>query len=285
MIVSKKDIAGVVVLYNPDEKVLNNIQTYSKDLDKIYIIDNSEREVESVNNIKALVKANYIKERSNIGISRALNKAAELAVNDGYKFLLTMDQDSKASTNMLSNMIEFLNSINFNEIAILSPFHKYENYERKQKKNNAEEVLVVPTSGNILNLEAYKSIGNFLDFLFIDYVDIEFCLRARKLGYKVIQLNNIILKHPLGNLTERGFLSRRIAVTNHPPIRLYYRIRNRIYVIKRYFFVFPVYIFSVLKMIVGDIFKVIIYESDKKRKISAVITGLRDGIMNKFGKV
>lgn len=35
-------LAGVVVLYHPDESVLQNIQSYLSDLDKLYVIDNSE---------------------------------------------------------------------------------------------------------------------------------------------------------------------------------------------------------------------------------------------------
>ena len=35
-------IAGVVVLYNPDEKVLNNIKTYQNSFQIQFAIDNSE---------------------------------------------------------------------------------------------------------------------------------------------------------------------------------------------------------------------------------------------------
>ncbi len=284
MIITKKDIAGVVVLFNPDENVLSNIKTYSESLDKLYIIDNSEKESEFLIDIEKLSKTKYLKENGNIGMSGALNKASELAIKYGYKFLLTMDQDSEAPKNMIEKMMEFLNSTDIKNIAIISPFHKYENYRREQKRNGAEEVLVLPTSGNLLNLAAFEKIGKFLDFLFIDYVDIEFCLRARKMGYKIIQLNNVLLKHPLGNLIERNFFVKRIAVTNHSPIRLYYRIRNRIYVIKKYFFTFPGYILSVIKMIFGDIVKIFIYEKYKIEKLKAVVAGLKDGLTNKFGK-
>ena len=40
----KKDvkIAGIVTLYNPSDKDIKNISTYIDDIDKLYIIDNTE---------------------------------------------------------------------------------------------------------------------------------------------------------------------------------------------------------------------------------------------------
>lgn len=34
-------LAGVVVLYNPDQKVLDNISSYIDELDVLYLVDNS----------------------------------------------------------------------------------------------------------------------------------------------------------------------------------------------------------------------------------------------------
>lgn len=34
-------LAGVVVLYNPDQKVINNINSYIDELDALYLVDNS----------------------------------------------------------------------------------------------------------------------------------------------------------------------------------------------------------------------------------------------------
>ena len=39
----KMKIAGVVVLYHPEISVWDNISSYIEDIDKLYILDNSEQ--------------------------------------------------------------------------------------------------------------------------------------------------------------------------------------------------------------------------------------------------
>ncbi len=41
-------IAGVVVLYNPDESVVNNIQSYIQDIEILFVVDNSEEKTASL---------------------------------------------------------------------------------------------------------------------------------------------------------------------------------------------------------------------------------------------
>ena len=51
------------------------------------------------------------------------------------------------------------------------------------------------TSGSFLNLKVYKEAGPFVDKLFIDYVDFEYCLRLKKKGFKIYKLNNTYMQH------------------------------------------------------------------------------------------
>jgi len=41
-ILLKENLAGVIVLYNPDGSVINNIVSYIDSLSHLYVIDNSE---------------------------------------------------------------------------------------------------------------------------------------------------------------------------------------------------------------------------------------------------
>ena len=51
-------LCGVVVLFHPEEDVIENIKTYIGELDRLYIIDNSE---ESHRDLFTMKKAKYIK--------------------------------------------------------------------------------------------------------------------------------------------------------------------------------------------------------------------------------
>ena len=53
------NLAGVVILYNPDAKVLTNIQTYIDEIDILYVVDNSD--VVNNNLVEALKKMDKIR--------------------------------------------------------------------------------------------------------------------------------------------------------------------------------------------------------------------------------
>ena len=81
--------AGVVILYNPPEDVLDNIKTYLNKIDFLYIFDNSEVPDQDVAaQLECLPYIKYVPFYDNKGISFALNCALELA-ND-YDYLLTI---------------------------------------------------------------------------------------------------------------------------------------------------------------------------------------------------
>lgn len=281
----KLKIAGVVVLYNPDKDVIHNINSYLNDLLYLVAVDNSDDpDQEIIELIKKMNKVHYVSNSGNMGIAAALNTGAYMALNRACDFLLTMDQDSTASPGMIQQMIDYIEASGKNTIGIVSPFH---NDNRKIKLSNsstASEVKTVMTSGNLLNLEAFRASGPFLEKLFIDYVDIEYCLRLRRKGFKIIRLNRVILKHQLGNTQRHRFLIFKGYTTNHNPIRRYYIVRNRLYVIWKYFYIDPGFCWSIVKGQIKDIFKILFWEREKFKKIVMTFRGIRDFFKNTYGK-
>lgn len=282
---SSLDIAGLVVLYNPDQNVIGNIQTYISQLSMLYVIDNSEVcNNKIIETIKVFDNSTYIFNGENLGIAKALNIGAEEAIKDGFKFLFTFDQDSKATPGMIETMISFLEENDYSSIGILSPFQDNKGYKKPPGKKMTK-VSNIATSGNLLNLEAYKHVGPFLDKLFIDYVDVEYCLRLNDSGLKVIRLNDAILKHNLGSIIKRRFLFRKVAVTNHSPLRLYYRTRNRFYVLRKYKYKFPLFsIYNFFRLFMETI-KIVCFERERNEKIRMMIKGYSHYKKNKFGKL
>ena len=280
-----QDIVGLVVLYNPDQNVIGNIQTYISQLSMLYVIDNSEVCNNKIfETIKVFDNSTYIFNGENLGIAKALNIGAEEAIKDGFKFLFTFDQDSKATPKMIETMISFLKENDYSNIGILSPFQDNKGYKNPPNKK-VTKVSNIATSGNLLNLDAYTKVGPFLDELFIDYVDVEYCLRLNSSGFKVIRLNDAILIHNLGNIVKRRFLFRKVAVTNHSPLRLYYRTRNRFYVLRKYKYKFPLFsIYNFFRLFMETL-KVVCFESERIEKIRMMIRGYSHYKKNNFGRL
>ncbi len=270
-------ICGVTVLYNPDKEVLENIKSYLKGLDKLYLIDNSEKENEELRNkfIEFSSKIEYIKMNGNEGIAKALNIAKNKAIEENFEWLLTMDQDSRFEKNAFFEMLDLVKKYFKENIAIFSPFHKIVNSTLTDKE--IEEKDIVMTSGNLLSLKLAKKIGDFEEKFFIDEVDHDYCYRIKKQNYKIVVLNKIILNHNLGNIKKYRFFT----TTNHNYIRRYYITRNKLYMIKKYSFLKNKYLKEILK----DTVKIILVEKDKRKKLKMIYLGIKDFKSNITGKI
>lgn len=280
-----QNIDAVVVLYHPDESIIENIKTYQQ-ITKIYAVDNSEKyDDDLVEKLKQFENLIYINNNGNQGIAHALNVGARLAIENGANWLLTMDQDSSFEKSSLEVLIEWIKNNDISKVGIISPYHfTLAQINTYKKEDKAVDELTVMTSGNLLNLEAYKSIGKFEEKYFIDYVDNEYCLRLQTNGYSIKVHKNSILVHALGNISSKTLLGKRLVYTNHNHIRRYYITRNRLDVIKKYFFKYFVFSIKELKAIIFEWIKIILFEQNKIKKQKAILLGTFDFLRNKYGK-
>lgn len=258
----QKQICGCVIWYNPTDKDKKNIETYINEIDKLYIIDNSTMSNYDGSN----KKIEYINLESNLGIAKALNTACNKALLDGYKWILTMDQDSSFK---LGDLKKFIISSKTQykkdkDIILFAP-----SIEKQNEDNYVEKVI---TSGNILNLDYLKKLGGFKEEFFIDEVDFELCMRIRKSNKKIFQSSQVTLNHKIGNPIILNVFGYKITCLNHNYIRKYYITRNRLYMIKKY----PELRFNYSKNIVADFFKILLIEKDKLIKITYFFKGIHD---------
>lgn len=275
--------AGVVVLYNPTSKDLENINTYIKYLDRLYIIDNSEKENIYATKLMAAYKCVYISRLENLGIAKALNIGADKAIEEGFEWLLTLDQDTKLNKDVFDTVTKYIENIDCLNIGIICPWHNTKLLDVKPSID-IDHPLDVMTSGNFVNLDIYQKIGGFKEWLFIDGVDIEYCLNLRKNGYLISRLNTIQIYHDLGDIKLRKFLWRTFMCTNHNYIRNYYMQRNYRYIRDMYIDIEPEFCRTLVK-IKQISFKIIMYENDKCRKLRNIYRGIRDyqkGIKGKY---
>jgi rhamnosyltransferase len=269
-------LAGVVVLYNPDNSVLDNINSYIDQVDKLYAVDNSEIANDVlVSKLKNNPKIQYIFNNGNLGIAAPLNLSAKKAIAEEYEWLLTMDQDSKATTDMITKLVDFIKSNKVDNIGILSPYHDIE-MGPPRGIGEYEVTLSVMTSGNLLNLAAYERTGTFREDFFIDYVDIEYCLRLNKKGYKVVILNDVNLIHNLGNITNIKSTLLKFKTSNHNALRRYYITRNRFYVRDLYITDYPDFIKNDIDGFYKEIVKIILGENQKLSKLKNILKGYFD---------
>ena len=278
-------IAAVVILYNPEISVLKNLNTYIDQVDKLIVVDNSDNINEPLfQKVQSLNKVDYIFNKGNLGIAAALNIGAKKAIAEGFEYLLTMDQDSEAPPFLVSNLLDCFSQDS--KTAIVAPllYHPTGRNISHETTKSYEQVFTAWTSGNLVKLNIFQIAGGYKEDFFIDYVDHEFCLRLNKMGFKIYVCNKTILKHNLGEMEEKNLLFRKVYLTNHSAIRLYYRTRNRFYVKKIYKNIFPEFFKQDNKHFWKSFIKVTLFEKHKLKKIRFVIRGYIDFRKNIFGK-
>jgi rhamnosyltransferase len=285
--ISKAELYGVVVWYNPTQSELNNLASYIHELKKLFVVDNSTKNNAAMLDGCSYTNVQYIPLRQNMGIATALNIACELALKENAKWMLTMDQDSTFEKGGLGRLISEANTFEHrDQVGIFAP--RYSVVGALHKPNRAvaqfkEEKEMVMMSGNLLNLSAYVKVGAFRDDFFIDIVDIEFCWRLLRQKYKIITVCNAILRHRLGDgIMVTRFFGVKKFFDDHAPLRKYYLARNLLYMGRLH----PQCKKYVRIKLLKQIKKVVLYDYHQKwTKLWYMLKGIRHYQLGIFGKL
>ena len=279
-------IAAIVVTYNPDEGLNKSTKSLIKQVDSIIMVDNGSNDEgkEIINKIKNKYgeKIEVIFNEENLGIATALNKGVKHALNNDYKWILTMDQDSCAEENMVKIMLETYYAIDENERKdILSLFPTFidrgiESLDKNNENVKYEYVDAEITSGNLLKAEVFEKAGFFDDSLFIDMVDTDYCMRLNELGIKMIRISGAILNHSIGNSKQVKKLFGTFNTSNHSATRRYYMTRNRFYTWNKYKNLNSFTLNRDKKLFKKEFVKIILGEDDKLNKVKMVLKGYKD---------
>ena len=70
--------------------------------------------------------------------------------------------------------------------------------------------------------------------MFIDGIDIEYCLNLNSHGYQIMRVNSVEIDHNLGDLFYKNIHGHLYLCTNHNYIRRYYIMRNYHYIFDLY---------------------------------------------------
>jgi rhamnosyltransferase len=286
-------IASVIVSFNGTENVEKTVFALMDQVDSVIIVDNGSGP-ETIRVLRGLDRESKIRiiyNAKNMGIAHALNRGISHAKEDGFDWVLTMDQDSVADGDMVQRLFEGVEQFaGDGKTVSFSPRINYDSGQPSgggggdgRPKKTYEEKLVVITSGNLLSVRAFETVGGFREDLYIDSVDFDFCLRLKKAGCRIMRCNRALLRHSLGERKEYRFLGRKRSFPSHGPRRNYYIVRNHIYVLKNYLLDFPA--FCVRKQINmnGIILRAVFLESDRRDNVKYMWRGFRDGIRNKYG--
>lgn len=275
-------ILAVIILFNPNIKRLNeNITTLKREVDEVLLIDNHSKNIKEIENCILENQIKIIKNERNEGIAYALNQGLDYDKNK-YKYILTLDQDSIVTCNMVKVLKKGFIS---EKVAIVSPSIFDLNLNQtttRQYEKRYQEVKCTITSGSLCDISKVLSVGGFDNKLFIDYVDFDLCLKLNLSGFRVFLSKEAILKHEVGLAKNKTILGVKFIITNHTPFRYYYIFRNGIYINKKYNkFSYRKRLKENLKL-VKKFIGIVVFEENKILKIKAILLGIRNSNLDKI---
>ncbi|NIQ14126.1 MAG: glycosyltransferase [Candidatus Dadabacteria bacterium] len=238
-----------------------------------------------------------IENDTNLGGTGGYNTGLEYALNQNiYEYIWLLDNDTNIESNTLTELVNVMDK--YNDIGIagsrivdinnknttvelgaylerskigVNPYKR--NKLTYNEKDEIVEVDYVAICSALIRSSALKKVGTMDQRFFIFWDDVDWGLKFKKYGYKVVGVGNSVVYHP--SFTER----RRGQLTD-----FYYGIRNPLLVYSKHFnlfkrsLIFYIYFRKLLKII---IFKHLT-KANHGEKLA--IRALKDFIDNKWGK-
>jgi rhamnosyltransferase len=269
-------IFSVVVLFNPKPENLLNLVKISELSTMLFVIDNSDVVLDLVS-IEA-ENIVYIKNEYNIGLDRALNIGIKKCLADiDCTHIALFDQDSFPGPKMFENLISILEICDDKVVAVSPQILDIKNIKNTHL-NDAENVDIVITSGTLYPRNAFEKVGLMDETFFIDYIDYEWCLRAKSMNYKIVRVNNATLFHNMGDTFINFFGSTKPLHVNYK--RHYYIIRNQLIFIFRPYTPLYYKVVHFLKLIYR-IPAYIFFSDDKSFTVRLIIKAFKDYLSNR----
>jgi rhamnosyltransferase len=295
-------VCAILVSYHPDAELPRRVTRILEQVGALVIVDNgSGAEARAMlDRLAADPRVALILNPTNLGVACALNLGVAQARASAFGWVLLLDQDSDPHEDMLRTLIEVratypepgrvaVIGAGFGEDTQTAREPGMPEPEARQPGASDpgaawEEVESVITSGSLIPLAVHAAVGPFRDEFFIDYVDSEYCFRARARGYRVLRTTQPLMWHTIGAPSRHTVLGVSKWTTNHSPDRRYYIARNDTVMLREYGgYRFGGWALKSLQRRLRTCKRIVLYEHSKMRKIAAVAAGWRDGVRGRMG--
>lgn len=289
------NICAVVVTYFPEAGLLTRLRAIQPQVGCLVVIDNGSagQISEDLYQAELDLGAQVIRNKVNRGIAAALNQGARYAANRGYQWFLALDQDTLVAENLVVSLSAAHKEFHLRDkLAVIASNYRdvRTEYELVDRTRNDlpcwQEVPMAITSGSLFSLSAFRTIGPFREEFFIDGVDFEYCLRARRHAFKVILACKAFTQHAIGAATSHKlpFRQRKVFTANHSPLRRYYMARNQMVLAREYLWSQTTPTATMLYGHAKIFILMLLFDHEVARKLRLTALGLWDGLFGNFDR-
>jgi len=291
-------ITSIIITFQPDlPSARSLLRACQSNGNHLIVVDNgSENAKELAEVCQSFERVELIRLEANLGIAEAQNIAINHLQVDADELVVFFDQDSSINDDYLKQLEETYQKLecDYGSALILGPcfYNRVSKFEYpvirlnhlglRQKLLPSQyayptEASCIISSGMTVKKRTLNRVGLMDEALFIDYVDTEWCLRARKLGYLILVEPSLVMEHEIG---ANNFKFLRWCVPVHSAARRYYRIRNSFFLLRYSHVPKLTSLREVVFSILHQAFLVVVTD-EKIGHLKSLFRGVRDGIFHK----
>lgn len=243
-------VVAVIVTFYPEASVTaGNIEAIRRQVDALVVVDNgSPGDLRGQLGSGPGAGIEWIPLGKNLGVAAAQNLGAEWALSQGATHIVLFDQDSQPAPGAVGLLLSAWGTLVEQGVAVGMIASVFSD-DRQAKPvpffrmrdgragwvlcDGSDGLLEIDTaiaSGTLIPMAAMTATGGMNEGLFIDLVDIEWCFRARSLGFRNFCACQARLSHRLGDAPRKVF---KRGIPSHSPIRNYYFFRNAIWLCRQ----------------------------------------------------
>lgn len=303
-------VLAVVVTFHPDQAMLRALlDRLAQQVGEILVVDNNLAADDSVwETLKDLggwnPQVRIIRLGDNRGIAHAFNVGLEVAASEGFSHVLLSDQDSRPDRNMVEGLLQAEARMVARgcKVAAVGPVYQDEVtgitfpvqvkeagrpfYTRKHVSAEHPDVatLSLISSGTLIRSEVLEAVGGMLEPLFIDYVDVEWCLRAIARGYVVVATNDAVMHHRRGDECLSVWFFGWRPFNGYGATRLYYQFRNFVYLARLSYVPWHWKIRASWYWL-GNLYANALFGRERWKSVVAMFRGITDGVRGRMGPI
>lgn len=277
-------ITAIVTAYHPDELLSGVVRSALAACEAVIVVDNTPR-APGADGPAALPglddpRVTVLADGSNLGLAAALNLGLA-RLPEKTEAVLLLDQDSVIPDHLIEALAKDLDDPG---VGIVGPSpvdalsgRRYETLAGRHKQLDDRDVVI--TSGMLIRRESLAKVpGGFREDFFVDYVDVDFCLRAKRNGVRIVRDMALEMPHSIGDVRIHRFLGKDVKVGHHAAWRHYWTVRNGVVLIREHLRHKPVWAGVNALFLARWITFILLFEPERRGHATAALRGLADGL-------
>lgn len=271
-------LAALITAYHPDERLAGTVDAAAGCCDLVVVVDNTPGGAALLSPLRDRPGVTVLGMDRNLGLAAALNRGLrELPAE--VEAVLFLDQDTVLPADLAARLAEHLADPT---VAVAAPTAwdavndaPYRAFGELGQEVADKEIVI--TSGMLVRRRILAEIGEFREDFFVDYVDLEFCLRVRAAGGRLVEDKRLKMPHSIGERREHRFLGARVLVVHHPAWRQYWMGRNGTILVREYLRRNPKWAVTNTLFLARWFVVTTLFGDRRGAEVAALLRGFRDG--------